>query len=112
MRRKLYESGAEIVNRALDCALLLKRPDGGFASSIRRATPTLEGYTVGLGLPTESDMDGTIIAGQRLRTTMHAAFGIPCSQDYYRPYEAEFWERLKNKPPVVKTLPYLKTAKD
>jgi len=112
MREKLYEKGADIVNRAIDCALLLKRADGGFSSSIKRATPTQQGYVFGLGLETESDLDGTVIAGQRLRSTIHGVFGVKCSHDYYQQYEADFWERLKNKPPVVKTLPWIKTAKD
>ena len=57
------------------------------------------------GTTTESDLDGTLIAGQRLRAYMHSVFGVPASHDYYVQYNDEFWERIKNKPPVVKTLP-------
>lgn len=105
MREKLLRKGADIVNAAIDNALLLKRADGGFASSIHRATPTQQGYLFGYGLADESDMDGTVIAGQRLRATIHSVFGASCSHDYYREYEEEFWQRLRTKPPVTKILP-------
>ena len=112
MREKLYEKGADIVNCAIDNALLLKRADGGYASSIAAATATQQGYRFGLGLRTESDMDGTIIAGQRLRSTIHSVFDAVCTHDYFAEYNDSFWKRLKNKPPVVKTLPWIKTMKD
>jgi hypothetical protein len=105
MREKLLCKGADIVNAAIDNAMLLKRGDGGFASGIHRATPTQQGYLFGYGLAEESDMDGTVIAGQRLRATIHSVFGACCSHDYYREYEEEFWHRLRTKPPVTKTLP-------
>lgn len=105
MREKLLCKGADIVNAAIDNAMLLKRADGGFASGIHRATPTQQGYLFGYGLAEESDMDGTVIAGQRLRATIHSVFGACCSHDYYREYEEEFWHRLRTKPPVTKTLP-------
>lgn len=105
MREKLLCKGADIVNAAIDNAMLLKRADGGFASSIHRATPTQQGYLFGYGLADESDMDGTVIAGQRLRSTIHSVFGASCSHDYYREYEEEFWQRLRTKPPVTKILP-------
>jgi len=112
LRPLLYEKGAEIVNRAVDCALLLRRPDGGYSSSITGATPTQQNYVFGLGLPNESDLDGTVIAGQRLREAIYEAFGLVCPDDYFADQNDAFWERLKNKPPVVKTLPYLKTERD
>ena len=105
MRAKLLEKGADIVNCAIDNALKLKRADGGFASSIHRATPTQQGYLFGYGLADESDMDGTVIAGQRLRAHMHTVFGVSCSHDYFASYSDAFWERLRTKPPVKKCLP-------
>jgi len=111
MRAKLFDKGADIVNCAIDNALLLRRADGGFASNINRATPTQQGYVFGLGLADESDVDGTVIAGHRLRDTMHSVFGVQCTHDYHLAGEAEFWERLKNKPPVKKTLPYIECKK-
>jgi len=112
MRKKLYEKSADIVNRAVDCALLLRRPDGGFAGCLDCGSKYQQGFLYGLGLDNESDLDGTVIAGHRLRSSIHDVFGVPCSHDYYQQYEADFWERLKNKPPVVKTLPWIKTMKD
>lgn len=105
MRAVLMEKGAAIVNGAIDHALRMKRPDGGFASSIYRATPTQQGYLFGYGFAQESDLDGTVIAGQRLRATIHEVFGAVCTHDYYRVYEEEFWERIRTKEPVVKRLP-------
>ena len=105
IREKLWEKGADIVNGAIDSALRLKRADGGFASSIHRATPTQQGYLFGYGLADESDMDGTVIAGQRLRASIHSVFNVPCSHDYYCEYETEFWEKLRSKKPVEKLLP-------
>jgi len=32
-------------------------------------------------------------------------FDIEPDKEYYKKYNDEFWERIKNKPPVVKTLP-------
>lgn len=106
-RAKLIEQGADIVNFAVDSALKLKRPDGGFSSSINRAQATQQGFAYGLGLPTESDMDGTVIAGHRLRATIHGVFGVSCSDDYYAHLNDEFWEKLRNKPAVKKTMPCL-----
>ena len=103
MRQKLYEKGADIVNFAVDSALKLKRPDGGFSSSINRAQRTQQGYLYGLGLADESDMDGTVIAGHRLRATINGTFGVSVSKDYYAGMGEQFWERCKNKPEVVKT---------
>ena len=112
MRARLFDVGADIVNFAVDSALRLQRPDGGFSSDIDKAQSFQQGWRYGLGLADESDMDGTAIAGQRLRTTIHNVFAVPCSHDYYKPYAADFWERLRAKPPVVKTLPYLECKKD
>ncbi len=105
LRALLIEKGADIVNRAIDCAMKMHREDGGFASSFTHATPAQQGYIFGYGTTTESDLDGTLIAGQRLRAYMHSVFGVPASHDYYVQYNDEFWERIKNKPAVVKTLP-------
>ena len=105
IREKLIEKGADIVNGAIDNALRLKRADGGFASSIYRATPTQQGYLFGYGLEKESDMDGTVIAGHRLRSTIYSVFDVPCTHDYYRKYETEFWNRIQTKAPIIKTLP-------
>ena len=105
LRALLFEKGADIVNRAVDCAMKMHREDGGFASSFTHATPAQQGYIFGYGTTTESDLDGTLIAGQRLRAYMHSVFGVPASHDYYVQYNDEFWDRIKNKPPVVKTLP-------
>jgi len=103
MREKLLDKGADIVNFAVDSALKLKRPDGGFSSNIDKAQATQQGFLYGLGLPDESDMDGTVIAGHRLRSTIHNVFGVKCSSDYYAKYADEFWEKCRNKPKVVKT---------
>ena len=103
MRSKLLEKGADIVSFALDSALRLKRPDGGFSSSLARAQSKQQGFLYGLGLPDESDMDGTVIAGYRLRATIHGVFGVKCSNDYYAKYSEEFWGRCRNKPKIVKT---------
>lgn len=101
-RALLFDKGAQIVNLAVDCALKLKKSDGGFSSSPAKAISRQQGYLFGLGLPDESDLDGTLIAGPRLRNTIHSTFGVKASRGYYKEYEAEFWERCKNKPPVVK----------
>ena len=71
-------------------------------TSPAKAISRQQGYLFGLGLPDESDLDGTLIAGPRLRNTIHSTFGVKASRGYYKEYEAEFWERCKNKPPVVK----------
>jgi hypothetical protein len=102
LRALLYSTGADIVNRAVDCALKMKRADGGFASSFNKAISHQQGYLFGHGTATESDLDGTLIAGPRLRNTIHAVFGVTASRGYYKEYEDEFWERCRNKPPVVK----------
>ena len=101
-RALLLEKGADIVNLAVDCALKLKKPDGGFSSSPQKAISRQQGYLFGLGLPNESDLDGTLIAGPRLRNTIHSTFGVKAGGGYYKEYEAEFWERCKNKPSIVK----------
>ena len=103
MREKLYKNGAQIVNFAIDSALRLKRPDGGFSSNIHFAQKKQQGYLYGLGLPDESDMDGTVIAGHLLRGSINLAFGITASRDYYANMGERFWERCKEKPPIVKT---------
>ena len=105
LRNLFLKKGSQIVDKAIDCALKLKREDGGFASSINRATPRQQGYLFGYGTATESDLDGTLIAGPRLRTTIYQVFGLTAPQVHYVQYNDEFWERLKNKPPIVKTLP-------
>ena len=104
-RALLLEKGGKMVNLAVDCALKLRKPDGGFASSPSRAIKRQQGYLFGLGLPDESDLDGTLIAGPRLRNTIHATFGVKPTYGYYKQYEKEFWERCKNKAPIVKKFP-------
>ncbi|MBQ8879998.1 MAG: hypothetical protein IJY69_04060 [Clostridia bacterium] len=105
IRELLYERGAEIVNCAVDNALKLKKADGGFASSPSGAIGYVQGYLMGLGLPDESDIDGTLIAGYRLRNSIHYAFGIQPDKTYYAKYNDEFWEKCKNKAPVSKIYP-------
>ena len=105
LRALVLSKGADIVNRAIDCAWQLHREDGGFAGSSSCGSRFQQGYMCGHGLRWESDLDGTLIAGQRLRTSMHNVFGVKESKDYYAKYNDEFWERLRNKPPVVKTMP-------
>ena len=105
IRKLLYEKGAEIVNCAIDNALKLKKPDGGFASTPKGAIAGVQGYLMGLGLPNESDIDGTLIAGVRLRNSIHSAFGVTADKTYYQKFNDEFWERCKNKAPVVKKYP-------
>ena len=105
LRSLLYDAGADIVNRAIDCALLLKRDDGGFAGSLTKGSKFQQGYLYGHGLRWESDLDGTLIAGQRLYDFIYTVFGVKAPNDYYAAKNDEFWERCKNKPEIVKTLP-------
>ena len=105
MRRLLNEKGAEIVNLAVDCALKLKRSDGGFAGLSSRGSARQQGFLYGHGLNGESDLDGTLIAGPRLRDSIYSVFGLVPSHDYYAKFNDEFWERCKSKPNIVKTLP-------
>lgn len=105
LRSLLLEKGADIINKALDCAMQLHREDGGFAGSASNGSRFQQGYLYGHGLRWESDLDGTLIAGPRLRDSMHSVFGLTPNHDYYAKYNDEFWERMKNKPPVVKTMP-------
>lgn len=101
-RALLLEKGGKMVSLAVDCALKLRKPDGGFSSSPNRAINRLQGYLFGLGLPNESDLDGTLIAGPRLRNTIHEVFGVKATFGYYKELEADFWNRCKNKAPIVK----------
>ncbi len=105
LRALLNERGAEIVNKAIDCAMGLHRDDGGFASGTRGATPRQQGYLFGYGTATESDLDGTLIAGPRLRTSIFRVFGLEASKVHYKDENDAFWERCKNKAPIKKTLP-------
>ena len=59
----------------------------------------------GWGLTDESDLDGTVIAGLRLRQRIWSVFGLEPSREHYKEYNEEFWEQLKNKSPVTKTKP-------
>ena len=106
LRPLLYDKGADIVNCAVDNALKLQRADGGFASSPVRGAARQQGFLFGYGLKDESDLDGTLIAGPRLRNTIHSTFGIKAPGGYYAHMNDEFWEKCKNKPEIVKTLPY------
>lgn len=105
MRSLLNKKGADIVNRAVDCALKLKRADGGFAGLLSRGSARQQGFLYGHGLSGESDLDGTLIAGPRLRESIYRVLGVAPSHDYYKKFNDEFWERIKNKPEIVKTLP-------
>ncbi len=105
IRELLYEKGADIVNCAVDNALKLKKADGGFASTPSGGIGYVQGYLMGLALPDESDIDGTLIAGYRLRNSIHSAFGIQPDKTYYAKYNDEFWEKCKNKAPVSKIYP-------
>ena len=105
LRNILLDTGADIVNKAVDCALLMKREDGGFSSSIGAAISRQQGYLFGYGKRTESDLDGTLIAGPRLRNFIWSVFGVKAPGGYYADKCEEFWERCKNKPEIVKTLP-------
>lgn len=105
LRQMLLVRGAEIVNRAVDSALLLHRADGGFSGSIQRGGNRQQGFLYGYGYPDESDLDGTLIAGKRLRTHIHRVFDVPETKGYYAEYNDAFWEAIKNKPPIKKTLP-------
>jgi hypothetical protein len=105
LRALLLESGADIVNRAIDCALLLKRDDGGFAGSLTKGSKLQQGYLYGHGLRWESDLDGTLIAGERLRDFRCSVFGVKASHDHYKAKTEEFFERCKAKPEIKKILP-------
>ena len=101
----LYDKGASIINKAIDCALVLQRKDGGFSGHIARGGNRQQGYLYGYGLADESDLDGTLIAGPRLRNTIYKLFGLVPDKTHYKKFNDEFWERCKNKPEIVKTLP-------
>ncbi len=105
IRDLLYEAGPDIVNTAVDCALRLKRADGGFASGVNGAISRQQGYLFGYGRRDESDLDGTLIGGPRLRNFIWSVFGIEAPKGYYKEKNDEFWQRIKNKAPIVKTLP-------
>lgn len=105
LRGLLWDSGADIVNRAVDCALLLRRKDGGFASCLNEGAPRQQAYLFGHGFKDESDLDGTVIAGYRLRSYIWTVFGLEAPEDYYTHLNDEFWERCRSKPEIVKTLP-------
>ena len=105
LRGLLLDKGDKIVNRAIDCALLLKKPDGGFASGSRGATPRQQGYLFGWGFADESDLDGTLLVGERLYTSLHTVFGIEPNRSYYKQYNDAFWSRCKSKEKIKKVLP-------
>ena len=105
LRASLYEKGADMVNFAIDAAEKLRKPDGGFSSFQGGSIARQQGYLFGAGLPDESDLDGTVIAGQLLRAQMHRVFGVKADHSYLAPYGEDFFERCKNKSPIVKTMP-------
>lgn len=104
-RALLFNKGAEIISLAVDCALKLKKPDGGFSSDPSKALKRQQGYLFGLGLPDESDLDGTLIAGPRLRNSIYSLFGVSAPGEYYKEYENDFWKKCKNKAPIIKKFP-------
>ena len=104
-RTMLYDSGADIVNYAIDCAQKFRRADGGFASTGSRAIFRAQGYLFGYGLANESDTDGTMIAGHLMRLMIHKAFGITPPAVHYKDKADAFFERLKSKSPIRKILP-------
>ena len=93
-RTLLCRNGPEMVRLAVDRALQLRRADGGFSSDWDHAQCRQQGYLYGLGLKEESDMDGTVIAGPRLRRTLYEVFGAQVSHDYFQPMAEWFWEAL------------------
>ena len=93
-RTLLCRNGPEMVRLAVDRALQLRRPDGGFSSDWDHAQCRQQGDLYGLGLKEESDMDGTVIAGPRLRRTLYEVFGAQASHDYFQPMAEWFWEAL------------------
>ena len=103
-RNALLNKGADIINLAIDCALKLKKPDGGFSSDPARALKRQQGYLFGWGLSNESDLDGTLIAGPRLRNTIYALFDIKAPNDYYTKHQEEFWDKCRNKHPIIKKI--------
>ncbi len=105
LRSLLYEKGADMVNFAIDAAEKLRKSDGGFSSFQGGSIARQQGYLFGAGLPDESDLDGTVIAGHLLRSQMHRVFGVKADSSYLKEYEEEFWEKCKNKAPIKKTLP-------
>ena len=105
LRGLLYEKGAGIVNFAIDAAEKLRQPDGGFSSFQGGSIARQQGYLFGAGLPNESDLDGTVIAGHLLRGQMHRVFDVKADNTYLAAYAEEFWEKCKNKAPIVKTMP-------
>ncbi len=105
LRSLLYDKGADMVNFAIDAAEKLRKPDGGFSSFQGGSIARQQGYLFGAGLPDESDLDGTVIAGHLLRSQMHRVFGVKADSSYLKEYEEEFWNKCKNKEPTKKTLP-------
>ena len=58
------------------------------------------------GWPSIARMDdGTLIAGERLYNSIHSVFGSAAQKDYYAHLSEEFFERLRTKEPIVKTMP-------
>ncbi len=105
LRSLLYECGADMVNFAIDAAEKLRKPDGGFSSFQGGSIARQQGYLFGAGLPEESDLDGTVIAGHLLRGQMHSVFGVEADSTYLKEYGEEFWSKCKIKAPIVKTMP-------
>ena len=103
-RKILLNKGPAIINLAVDCALKLKKPDGGFSSDPAHALKRQQGYLFGWGLSDESDLDGTLIAGPRLRNTIYALFDIKAPNDYYAKHQEEFWDKCRNKHPIIKKI--------
>ena len=75
LRELISSKGAETVRLAVRTAMRMHRSDGGFSSGIDHATPHQQGYIFGLGLKDESDLDGTLIAGVRLRNIIYSVYG-------------------------------------
>lgn len=105
LRSLIYDKGADMVNFAIDAAEKLRKPDGGFSSFQGGSIARQQGYLFGAGLKDESDLDGTVIAGQLLRAQMHRVFGVDADHTYLAPYGDDFWNRCKSKAPIVKTMP-------
>lgn len=102
IKDKLFENGVDFINFMYENCLVYKREDGGFSVRTEGGQSAISGgSTVGLGL-SESDMDGTAIISERIRSTLYGMFGLTPEKTYFKQYEDWFLESIKNKQPIVK----------
>lgn len=102
VKAKVYDKGVYLINLIVDRALEFRKPDGGYSRNLNNALMSASGgMPVGLGLY-ESDLDGTVIIGTRMRNYLYSLFGVKADNTYFAEYEDWFLEQLKNKAPIEK----------